>query len=73
MALRVLAGDMDLPLQIALPRVFPFAEMSLSVDGLSGFFLLVVSLVTAAASIPSKTTVNPPTTEAPAKGVATGK
>jgi hypothetical protein len=36
-ALRVLAGDVDLPLQIVLPRLFPFAEMSLSVDGLSGF------------------------------------
>jgi hydrogenase-4 component B len=49
-ALGLLTGDPHSPLQIALPRLFPFAEMSLSVDGLSGFFLLVVSLITAAAA-----------------------
>ncbi len=50
-ALRVLAGGSAPPLQTALPRLFPFAVMSLSVDGLSAFFLLVVALVTAAAAI----------------------
>ena len=34
-----------------LPHLFPFAAMSLSVDGLSAFFLLVISLVAAAAAI----------------------
>ncbi|HJX64864.1 MAG TPA: proton-conducting transporter membrane subunit [Polyangia bacterium] len=38
-------------LHVALPHLFPFAEMSLCVDGLSAFFLLVVSLVTAAAAL----------------------
>ena len=38
-------------LQVALPRLFPFAEMSLFVDGLSAFFLLTISLVAAAAAI----------------------
>src|SRR5512133_465786 len=34
-----------------LPQLFPFATMSVSVDGLSAYFLLVVTLVTAAAAI----------------------
>jgi len=51
MALQVLAAKDGLPLQVALPQLFPFAEMSLSVDGLSAFFLLVVALITAAAAI----------------------
>jgi len=50
-ALGVLLSGSAPPLHIALPRMFPFAEMSLSVDGLSAFFLLVVSLVAAAAAI----------------------
>jgi hydrogenase-4 component B len=37
--------------QLALPPLFPFAQMSLAVDGLSAFFLLVISLGTAAAAI----------------------
>lgn len=36
---------------LAVPRLFPFAEMSLTVDGLSAFFLLVISLGTAAAAL----------------------
>jgi hydrogenase-4 component B len=36
---------------LALPRLFPFARMSLVVDGLSAFFLLILSLGTAAAAI----------------------
>lgn len=37
-ALEVLAGG-SAPLHLALPQLFPFAAMSLSVDGLSAFFL----------------------------------
>ncbi len=50
-ALGVLAGRSAAPLHLALPRLFPFAAMSLSVDGLSAFFLLVIALVAAAAAI----------------------
>jgi hydrogenase-4 component B len=50
LALRVLDGS-TAPLHVALPRLFPFAAMSLSVDGLSAFFLLVIALVTAAAAL----------------------
>ena len=49
-ALNVLAGAAP-PVHVALPRLFPFAAMSLSVDGLSAFFLLVIALVTIAAAI----------------------
>ncbi len=49
-ALNVLAGAAP-PVHVALPRLFPFAAMSLSVDGLSAFFLLVIVLVTVAAAI----------------------
>jgi hydrogenase-4 component B len=48
-ALSVLAGST--PVHLALPPLFPFAAMSLSVDGLSAFFLLVIALVAAAAAI----------------------
>lgn len=48
-ALGVLRGSA--PLHVALPRCFPFAAMSLAVDGLSAFFLLVVALVAAAAAL----------------------
>jgi hydrogenase-4 component B len=50
LALDVLAGSAP-QLHLALPRLFPFAAMSLHVDGLSAFFLLVIALVTAAAAI----------------------
>ena len=50
-ALGVLLRGAAPPLHVRLPSMFPFAEMSLSVDGLSAFFLLVVSLVAAAAAI----------------------
>ena len=50
-ALGVLLSGSAPPLHVALPQMFPFAKMSLSVDGLSAFFLLVVSLVAAAAAI----------------------
>lgn len=35
----------------ALPALFPFARLSLVVDGLSAFFLLVISLVTLATTL----------------------
>ena len=50
LALRVLGGSTP-PLHVALPRFFPFAAMSLGVDGLSAFFLLVIALVAAAAAL----------------------
>lgn len=49
-AVRVLMGSLGVP-RVALPRLFPFVDMSLAVDGLSAFFLLVIALGTAAASI----------------------
>jgi hydrogenase-4 component B len=50
-ALHVLSAKDAPPLYVALPQLFPFAAMSLTMDGLSAFFLLVVALVTAAAAI----------------------
>ncbi len=50
-AISVLASGAAPPPHLALPGLFPFAEMSLSVDGLSAFFLVVIALVTAAAAI----------------------
>lgn len=47
----VLAAGAESPLRLDLPRLFPFAAMSLSVDGLSAFFLLVIAVVGAAAAI----------------------
>lgn len=49
-AVRVLVGNAVVP-HVALPGLFPFAEMSLAVDGLSAFFLLVVALGAVAAAI----------------------
>ncbi len=49
LSLRVLLGQGRLFL--ALPRLFPFADMCLAVDGLSAFFLLVLALVAAAAAL----------------------
>src|SRR6266851_5061958 len=50
-SLGVLLGDPGRTLTQPLPVVFPFARLSLSVDGLSAYFLLVISLVAVAASI----------------------
>ena len=50
-ALQVLLGPPSPAPSVALPQLFPFALMSLAVDGLSAFFLLVISLVAAAAAI----------------------
>src|SRR5512140_3328792 len=49
LAVRVLLGGA--PIHVDLPVFFPFVSMSLAVDGLSAFFLLVISLVAAAAAI----------------------
>ncbi len=49
-ALNVLLSP-ALSVYVALPRLFPFAEMSLHVDGLSAYFVLIISLVTAAAAV----------------------
>src|SRR5512142_2750583 len=39
------------PFSLSLPTLFPFAKLSLALDGLSAFFLLVVSLIAIAAAI----------------------
>ncbi|HET8539155.1 MAG TPA: proton-conducting transporter membrane subunit [Anaeromyxobacter sp.] len=49
-AVALLSGSSP-AVHVALPRFFPFAAMSLAVDGLSAFFLLVIALVTAAAGV----------------------
>jgi len=50
-SLGMLLGAPGHTLTQALPTLFPFARLSLSVDGLSAFFLLVISLVAVAAAI----------------------
>jgi hydrogenase-4 component B len=47
----VLLGTPGRTLTQPLPMLFPFAHLSLSVDGLSAYFLLVISLVGVAAAI----------------------
>jgi hydrogenase-4 component B len=49
-AVGVLTGSTP-PVHVDLPRFFPFAAQSLTVDGLSAFFLVVIALVTAAAGL----------------------
>jgi hydrogenase-4 component B len=51
MAVQALLGPASTPIAGDLPQAFPFVRLSLTVDGLSAFFLLVISLVTAAAAI----------------------
>jgi hydrogenase-4 component B len=50
-SLGVLLGGPGHTLTQPLPHLFPFARLSLSVDGLSAWFLLVISLVAVAAAI----------------------
>ncbi|MBI5509459.1 MAG: hydrogenase 4 subunit B [Deltaproteobacteria bacterium] len=50
-ALSLLLGQAAPRPRVDLPPVFPFAVLSLSVDGLSAFFLLVVTLITVAAAV----------------------
>ena len=47
----ILLGTPGRTLTRPLPVLFPFARLSLSVDGLSAYFLLVISLVAVAAAI----------------------
>ncbi|MBI3045023.1 MAG: hydrogenase 4 subunit B [Betaproteobacteria bacterium] len=50
-SLGVLLGDPGRTLTQPLPDLFPFARLSLAVDGLSAYFLLVISVVAVAAAI----------------------
>ncbi len=50
-ALGVLLWPPSSPLTVELPQVLPFVQMSLRLDALSAFFLLVLSLVATAAAI----------------------
>jgi hydrogenase-4 component B len=50
-SLGILLGDPGRTLTQPLPAIFPFARLSLSVDGLSAYFLLVISLVAVASTI----------------------
>src|SRR3990167_2754161 len=50
-SLGVLLGEPGRTLTQPLPALFPFARLSLAVDGLSAFFLLVISVVAVAAAI----------------------
>lgn len=50
-SLGVLLGNRGLRLTEPLPDLFPFARLSIAVDGLSAFFVLVISLVAVAAAI----------------------
>jgi len=50
-SLSVLLGVPGRTLTQPLPALFPFARLSLSVDGLSAYFLLVISLVAVAAAV----------------------
>ncbi|MGZ8880406.1 MAG: proton-conducting transporter transmembrane domain-containing protein, partial [Halobacteriota archaeon] len=50
-SLGILLGDPGRTLTQPLPVIFPFARLSLSVDGLSAYFLLVISLVAVASTI----------------------
>ncbi|MBI2838222.1 MAG: hydrogenase 4 subunit B [Acidobacteria bacterium] len=50
-SLGVLLGDQGRTLTLPLPVLFPFARLSLSMDGLSAYFLLVISLVAIAAAL----------------------
>ena len=50
-SLGVLLGGPGRTLTQPLPDLFPFARLSLAVDGLSAFFVLVISLVAVAAAV----------------------
>jgi len=50
-SLGILLGNPVQTLTLQLPDLFPFARLSLVVDGLSAYFLLVISLVAVAATI----------------------
>ncbi len=48
---RLTGGALQTAIHVELPHLFPFANLVLTLDGLSAFFLLVVSIVTIAAAI----------------------
>ncbi len=50
-SLGVLLGEPGRAQTVPLPHLFPFARLSLSLDGLSAYFVLVISLVAVAAAI----------------------
>ena len=50
-SLGILLGNPVRTLTQPLPVIFPFARLSLSIDGLSAYFLLVISLVAVASTI----------------------
>jgi hydrogenase-4 component B len=50
-SLGVLLGEPGRTLTRPLPALFPFARLSLAVDGLSAYFLFVISIVAVAAAI----------------------
>jgi hydrogenase-4 component B len=50
-SLGILLGGPGLTLTQPLPLLFPFARLSLSVDGLSAYFLFVISIVAVAAAV----------------------
>jgi hydrogenase-4 component B len=51
LSLSLLLGEPGVTLTQPLPALFPFARLSLSVDGLSAYFLFVISIVAVAAAI----------------------
>jgi hydrogenase-4 component B len=63
-SLGVLLGEPGSRLMQPLPDLFPFAELSLVVDALSAFFLLVISLVAVAAALYGPAYLRPHSPEA---------
>ena len=72
-ALDTLLGDPGRSIIEPLPVLFPFARLSLSIDGLSAYFLLVISLVAIAAAVygPTYLRVYSPGAGSAAQGVQT--
>jgi hydrogenase-4 component B len=72
-SLSLLLDSPGQPFVRPLPVLFPFARLSLSVDGLSAFFLLVISIVSAAAAVYGPAYLRAHSPEAgPARGAAQG-
>src|ERR1035437_253137 len=70
-SLGVLLGDPGRTLTQPLPVLFPFGRLSLSVDGLSAYFLPVISLVALAAAISGPPYLRAPSPDAgPARQAA---
>ncbi len=72
-SLALLLGDPGRTISQPLPILFPFARLSLSIDGLSAYFLLVISVVAIAAAIYGPAYLRAPSPEAtPARQAAQG-